>query len=72
MKKIKKEDKIADIISKYPESLEIFLDYGLHCVGCFLNQFETINEGAKAHGMTDGEIEKMIKEINKSLRKKGQ
>lgn len=68
MKRIKKTDLISDVIEKYPKASEVMLDYGLHCAGCFLNQFETVEEGAKLHGMSDKEIETMLKDINSKLR----
>ena len=71
MKRVNKTDLISDVVEKYPKASEIMMDYGLHCAGCFLNQFETVEEGAKLHGMTDPEIETMLKDINTKL-KKGQ
>ena len=69
MNHIKKNDLISDVVQKYPQASELLIDYGLHCAGCFLNQFETVDVGAKLHGMTDAEIDKMLKEINRKLKK---
>ncbi|MBL7147565.1 MAG: DUF1858 domain-containing protein [Nanoarchaeota archaeon] len=63
--KITKNMKLGDVISKHPKTIEIFLKNGLHCVGCHVASFETIEQGAKAHGMSDKNIENMIKELNK-------
>lgn len=67
--KIKKENIIYDVIMDFPKAAEIMLIYGLHCVGCSANQFETIEVGAKVHGMSDEEIKKMVREINAELKK---
>lgn len=67
---VKKTDLISDIVDKYPKAAELMMDYGLHCAGCFLNQFETVEEGAKLHGMSDKEIETMLRKINEKLRSK--
>ena len=66
---IRKDTLISDITKKSPRALKLLTDYGLSCADCFLNQFETLENGAKLHGMTDGEIAKMIKEINAELKK---
>lgn len=66
-KPIEKNTLISDITNKYPRSTDLLIEYGLYCVNCPLKQFETIEEGAKVHGMNDQEIEKMIKEINMEL-----
>ena len=66
-KKIKKEDLIGDVLNKFPETTMVFLEFGLHCVGCFVSEFETIEQGAKAHGKTKEEIETLIKQLNQIL-----
>ena len=66
---IKRDSLISDITQKSPRAIELLTEYGLSCATCFLNQFDNIENGAKLHGMTDGEIDKMIKEINMVLAK---
>lgn len=67
---ITKKNKITEIVEKHPEVSEIMFKYGMHCVGCVAATFETLEEGCKAHGMGDKEIDKMVKEINNLLKKK--
>ncbi len=68
---ITKSMTIGDAVNKYPEAAGVMLDYGLHCIGCHVNPFESIEMGAKAHGMDDKEINAMLKEVNKKLSKSG-
>ncbi len=64
--KIESKTNLADLLSKYSELAEVLReDYGLHCVGCFAARFETLEDGAKAHGYDGKDIEKMIKKLNK-------
>ncbi len=67
---IKENSPISEILKKSPRAIELLTDYGLSCATCFLNQFDTVEAGAKLHGMTDIEIERMIKEINEEINKK--
>lgn len=46
----------------------IFLKYGLHCFGCAMAADETIEDGAKAHGLSDEQISEMISEINQKIK----
>ncbi|MDP3998280.1 MAG: DUF1858 domain-containing protein [bacterium] len=62
--KIHGKMKLGDVAVKYPETMEVFFKYGLHCIGCQGASFETIEEGATVHGMTDSEIEKLVNELN--------
>ncbi|MBI2414862.1 SUF system NifU family Fe-S cluster assembly protein [candidate division WWE3 bacterium] len=59
-----KDSNIAQAVMKYPAIAEVLLDYGLHCVGCFANTFDSIETGAKIHGYLDEEIDEMVERIN--------
>lgn len=61
---IRKDVKINEIIDKYPEITPILLGYGLHCVGCNFSHHDTIEIGAKVHGLTDEDVEMMIRDAN--------
>ncbi len=62
--KITKDMTLGEIVSKFPESAGIMTKYGLHCVGCHVAAWETLEDGAKAHGLDKKKIEKMVKELN--------
>ena len=65
--KITKKTKFTEIM-KYPEVVEALMKKGMHCFGCPFAQMETIERGAKSHGM---DVEKLLKEINSIINKKG-
>jgi len=48
-----------------PKTIEVFFKYGLHCAGCGMANFETIEDGAKAHGFDNKKIKKLIEDLNK-------
>lgn len=66
---LKKDVLISDILRDCPKAAEYLTEYGLLCVTCVLNQFETLEAGAKTHSMNDEALRKMIKEINEELKK---
>jgi hybrid cluster-associated redox disulfide protein len=55
---------LIDIISKYPEVAPILMGYGLHCVGCHFSGADTLEMGAKMHGMDDEILDMMIRDVN--------
>ncbi len=61
---ITKEMTIADIIEKYPSTIETLLMSGVQCIGCHVSYSETLEEGFKSHGMGDEEIHKIINKLN--------
>ena len=67
MKKIKidKKTNIAELIEADPEMNDVLYEYGLYCGGCAAAGFDTLEAGAKTHGLEDDEIEELIQELNK-------
>ncbi len=64
---ITKNSTIEDVVSKYPETMMIFMKHGLHCVGCHVSAFESIEEGAMAHGI---DVDALVADLNKVTSKK--
>ncbi|MCG2717393.1 MAG: DUF1858 domain-containing protein, partial [Nanoarchaeota archaeon] len=42
---------ISEVVAKHPETIEVFLEHGMGCFGCGIAQFETVAQGAEAHGI---------------------
>lgn len=61
---ITKNSIIADVIRAHPETIAVFLRYGLHCAGCSMAQFDTIASGARSHGANP---EYIIKDLNAGI-----
>jgi hybrid cluster-associated redox disulfide protein len=67
---LKKDALISDILEDCPKAMEYLAQYGLLCVSCFLNRFDTLETGTKIHHMSEKDSQKMIDEINSELAKK--
>lgn len=65
--KIDKKIKLGELFEKYPEAAEILFNRGLHCLGCGLAAFETLEQGALAHGLSEEEIDQLVAGINQFL-----
>lgn len=61
---IEKTMMIADIIHLVPESAELMLEAGLHCIGCHANPYETLEEGMLGHGYIEKDIDALVQKIN--------
>lgn len=55
---------IADIISRYPQTLQIFRQYHLECWECQIAELETIEHGAGVHKVAIGEL---LEALNRSI-----
>lgn len=67
MAKITKDMTIGDCVSKYPETADVFMNHGMHCLGCAIAHSENIGQGAEAHGI---DIDKLVDDLNKAVEKK--
>ncbi len=64
MAKITKDTGIIDAVQQHPEIIEVFQNYGLGCIGCMAAHYETIGQGAGAHGL---DVDALIEDINKKI-----
>jgi len=56
---------IAEILERRPELSDVLVEkHGLHCAACPMGRMESLEDGARAHGMSDKEITKMMKDLN--------
>jgi len=68
MDKITKDMTIGETITKFPKTAEVLMGKGIHCVGCHVAVSETLEQGLKAHGKDDKEVDKIMEEMNKAVK----
>ena len=66
---VNRDSNMAHIANEYPEAARIMTEYGLHCIGCFANTYDTVETGTMLHGMDAEEIDAMLSEINAAVAK---
>lgn len=64
---ITKNMTFSEAMQKDPEVAWTLMQNGMHCVGCGMGMYETIEQGAMIHGL---DADKLIKELNSKLNKK--
>lgn len=58
---ITKEMSITELVVKYPETAEVLMRRGMGCLGCAASQFESLAEGAGAHGI---DVDQLVTDLN--------
>lgn len=61
---ITKEMNIIEVVQEHPQTMEVFMRFGMGCLGCAAAQFENIEQGALVHGIN---VEELIAELNKTI-----
>ena len=47
---------VGEIVSTYPESIEVLMSKGMHCLGCPASQAESIADACMVHGLDPDEV----------------
>jgi hybrid cluster-associated redox disulfide protein len=62
---ITKDMGIVEIVTNYPNTAEIFRNYGMGCIGCMASRFENLEQGALAHGI---DVDALLKDLNEAAK----
>jgi len=67
-RKVKKDMIILEVLQKYPELFDIFMDHDIGCAMCHAAEFETIDEGISSHGI---DVDKFVDLLNEKIQLDG-
>jgi len=51
MYQVEKQTVIADIMQNAPETMPLFQQIGMHCMGCAMASGENVEQACEAHGV---------------------
>ncbi len=57
---------IADVLDNYPETAPLFLEIGMHCLGCPSARGESVEQACMVHG---ADVDALIEKINALIAK---
>lgn len=63
MTKVDKNTIIGDILDFCPDAAPLFLEIGMHCLGCPASRGETIEQACYVHGTDADELVVAINEL---------
>ena len=58
------ETLIGEIVTQYPEAIEVLLSIGMHCLGCPASRAESLAEACEVHGLPADDV---VDAINKKI-----
>jgi hybrid cluster-associated redox disulfide protein len=61
---ITKEMTVGQVLKSYPQTVRVFMELGMHCLGCPSSTMESIEGAALTHGRNADEL---IKQLNKVI-----
>ena len=61
---VTEDDLVAEIVTLYPDAIEVLRSAGMHCIGCAAARGETLRDACLVHGLKATE---MVKAINHAI-----
>ena len=62
-KEITRTMTFGELLAECPEAGMVLAEKGMHCIGCQIGVTESIEEGARVHGLSEADIDDMITKI---------
>jgi len=66
--KVHRNTLIIDVLRAYPQARAVFAAHGMGCIGCMGSEVETIENGARMHGIN---VEALLVELNELIDEEG-
>ncbi len=61
---ITKDTVLGDILDEAPDTAPIFLEIGMHCLGCPSARAETVGEACMVHGQ---DVDALLEKLNDAV-----
>ena len=61
---ITKDMSIMEVVTNYPDTVPVFMQSGMGCIGCAAAHFENIEQGALAHGI---DVDALMQALNEAV-----
>lgn len=52
---------IADVLDRWPETIDVFLERRMSCPGCFMSCFDTLEDAAETYALDE---DAFLRELN--------
>ena len=58
------ETLVGEIVTQYPEAIDVLLSIGMHCLGCPASRAESLADACAVHGMP---VDRVLEAINEKI-----
>lgn len=62
--KIKRDTNVYELISTYPDTVEILIEYGIPCASCHFSSYDTLQDSFVEFGLDEEDIADLLTELN--------
>ena len=58
------ETLVGEIVTQYPEAVEVLLSIGMHCLGCPASRAESLQDACAGHGRP---VDRVVEAIDEQI-----
>lgn len=62
--KISPKMPMNEILSQWPETIPVFLEHKMSCIGCYMSSFDTLEDALTVHNLP---VNVMVKALNETI-----
>jgi len=62
---IRHDQEVDGVMRQWPSTIRVFLEHGMHCVGCPIACFHSVEDACREHGV---ELEGFLSELRNAAR----
>ena len=55
---------VQDVIERHPQTIAVFAQHGLQCVGCYISPYHTLTDTAREYAMS---LEPLLGDLNRAI-----
>jgi hybrid cluster-associated redox disulfide protein len=63
-KPITRDTLVQQIVDEHPATVLVFVRHGLHCPGCYMAPFHTVEDSARAYAVS---IDPLVRDLNRAV-----
>lgn len=61
---ISADTNVYELISEYPDSQEVLIEYGIPCASCHFSSYDTIGDSIAEFGIEEEDVRDMLEQLN--------
>ncbi len=61
--RIELDDLVDEVMRFHPQTIEVFLDFKMGCLGCPIACFHTVDDACIEHGVSRSELLQVLREV---------
>jgi hypothetical protein len=68
LKEVTLETNVYELISTYPASQEVLIEYGIPCASCHFSSYDRIIDSVEEFGIEDEDVKDLLEQLNDIVR----